>query len=84
MDQRLDSGVIGEIGSIKEVFMIDALGGRKFIFGVLLVLCGLVLVAVNKVTGDSFLNFAMVVGATYVVGNVSATVANGIANTPNA
>lgn len=58
--------------------MLDKLGGRKFIFGILLIICGLILVALNKATADSFLNFAMVVGATYVIGNVGDTLATNI------
>lgn len=56
--------------------MLDVLGGRKFLFGILLFAGGFSLVILNKVSGSDFLSFANLIGATYVVGNVGATVAD--------
>lgn len=60
--------------SIKEVFMLEKLGGRKFIFGVLLIVMGFVFVILNKVTVDAFFSFAQVIGGGYILGNVATKV----------
>lgn len=56
----------------------DILGGRKFIFAVLLTILAFVLVFVGKLTADAFIAFAQVIGGIYVVGNVASTVADKI------
>ena len=48
----------------------DDLLSRKFLFAVMVVVMGFILVITNKVTVDVFFNFAEVVGGTYVIGNL--------------
>jgi hypothetical protein len=48
----------------------DNLGGRKFIFAILAVVLGFVLVLADRIVASDFLTFVGVVGATYVLGNV--------------
>jgi len=49
---------------------------RKFIFALLALVLGFVLVLTNKVPAGDFLNFVQVIGGIYVIGNLGATVAN--------
>jgi hypothetical protein len=58
------------------IFVAENLLSRKFIYAILATVMGFVLVMVDKVTADVFLKFLEVIGATYVIGNVGATVAN--------
>jgi len=51
--------------------MLEKVGGRKFIYAVLITLLGFALVVLEKVTAEAFLNFVGIVGATYVLGNVA-------------
>lgn len=50
--------------------MIEALGGRKFIFGLFSVLLAFVLVLAGSVAPEVWLDFVKLVMATYVAGNV--------------
>lgn len=56
----------------------DTLGGRKFIFGLLLIIIGFVFTILKMVEVNDFFTFAEVVGATYVIGNVGTKIADGI------
>lgn len=51
--------------------MLENLGGRKFVFGVILVIMGFVFTLLGKVSVEAFFTFASVVGASYIVGNVA-------------
>lgn len=55
----------------------DLLGGRKFIYCLLVVAASFVLVLLGKLTPSDFTSFAQVMGGLYIVGNVANTVANG-------
>ena len=55
----------------------EQLGGRKFIFAVISIALGFLLSIFGKVTGDQFLNFVMVIGGIYVIGNVGEKLASG-------
>jgi hypothetical protein len=57
---------------------LDKIGGRKFIFAILLIVIGYLLVDKGKLTADSFLNYAEFVGATYVIGNVAVKVTDAL------
>lgn len=50
--------------------MIEQLGGRKFLFALLVSVLGFVLVLTKSLTSQEYLKFLEVVGATYVLGNV--------------
>jgi hypothetical protein len=50
--------------------MVDAIGGRKFAFAVLIVILGFVLVIMGKVTPEAWITLSSVVGGIYVTGNV--------------
>jgi hypothetical protein len=52
--------------------MLEKLGGRKFLFGLLLELVATVFVLVGKMTTDQWVGFSEVVGSAYVLGNVAA------------
>lgn len=54
--------------------MLEKVGGRKFIFGILLIIMGFVLVLTNKVSVETFFSFAQLVGGGYVLGNVATKV----------
>jgi hypothetical protein len=56
--------------------------GRKFVFAVLVVVLSFALVIFGKLNADAFTNFSAIIGGIYVVGNVSATVANKITTPP--
>lgn len=56
--------------------MLEALGGRKFIFAMIMLVMAFVLVILKTLDPDSFLKFAAIIGGTYVAGNVAATIAN--------
>lgn len=62
--------------------MLDVLGGRKFIFALFLTILTYSLVVMGKLAADAFITFALGIGSVYVIGNVAATVANGMVNTP--
>ncbi len=49
--------------------MIKALGGRKFIYALLVTVLGFVLVLVEKVPASDYLTFVGVIGAEYVGAN---------------
>ena len=44
---------------------------KKFIFALVVVIMGFVLVLIKATTSDFFFKFVEIVGATYVVGNIS-------------
>jgi hypothetical protein len=50
--------------------MFDAIGGRKFVYAILVVVLGFVLVFIGKVTAEDWMNFASIVGGIYVIGNI--------------
>jgi hypothetical protein len=50
--------------------MIDKLGGRKFMFGMVLLVMNFILVLMDKLTPDAFMVSGAVIGGTYVIGNV--------------
>jgi hypothetical protein len=56
--------------------MIDQLGGRKFVYALLVVVLAFVLVVVGKLTTDAFIGFAETMGGIYVIGNVAEAVTN--------
>ena len=49
---------------------LENIGGRKFVFAILALALGFLLVATGKTDADTWFKFAEIVGATYVVGNV--------------
>ena len=51
--------------------MIEAIGGRKFAYALLVTILGFALVLAGKVQASDYLTFIGIVGATYVVGNVT-------------
>ena len=50
--------------------MIEKLGGRKYIYTVLLTLLSFVFMLLGKLTPKEFLDFAIVIGGVYTAGNV--------------
>jgi hypothetical protein len=54
-----------------EVIFMQVLLSKKFIFALVVILMGFVLVLVNKVTSDVFFKFVEWVSGIYVVGNIS-------------
>lgn len=50
--------------------MMDQLGGRKFIFAMVVVTAGFVLVLFGKSTVEQWFNFAELIGGIYVAGNI--------------
>lgn len=61
--------------------MIDQLGGRKFIYALLVVILTFILVVIGKLAVDSFIAFAETIGGIYIIGNVMDTVANKVGPT---
>ncbi len=59
---------------------LEKFGGRKFIFGILGVVLSFILVLMGKLNADAWATFIEVIGGTYVIGNVGATVANKLGN----
>lgn len=51
--------------------MTDAVGGRKFIYAILVIILSFGLVMMNKLTSVDFNNFAVMIGGIYVAGNVA-------------
>lgn len=51
--------------------MTDFLGGRKFIFGLLLTIAATIFVVIGKATIQEWMTFEAIVGATYMVGNIA-------------
>lgn len=56
---------------------------RKFIYAILAIILGFILVVLKEVTGDTFLKFVEIVGGLYILGNVSSTVANKLGKDEN-
>lgn len=54
----------------------DTLGGRKFIFGLIITFMGFGLVIGKYIDVQFFFNFINIVFATYIVGNVGESVSN--------
>jgi hypothetical protein len=50
--------------------MLEKLGGRKFVFAILVILLGFVLVLTKVATSDQWMKFVEVVGSSYIIGNV--------------
>jgi hypothetical protein len=57
---------------------LESLLSRKFLFGLLLIIMGFVLVEQGKVDVKYFFTFAEIVGGTYVLGNVATGVTSEI------
>jgi hypothetical protein len=57
--------------------MLDKIGGRKFLYAVLIVALGYSLVVLNQTTAKEWMAFAAVIGGTYIIGNVASKFANG-------
>lgn len=53
--------------------MIDRLTSRKFMFAILSVLLVFALTITGQITSKEFVDFLMVIGGIYVVGNVGET-----------
>lgn len=51
--------------------MIDKIGGRKFIYTLLLTIIGFIFVLIGKMTAKEYLDFCIVVGGIYTIGNVA-------------
>lgn len=56
--------------------MIDKLGGRKYLYTLLITLLAFILVLVNKITAKEFMDFAILVGGVYTAGNVASKFSN--------
>ena len=54
--------------------MIEKLGGRKFVFGMMLIVLSFVLVCVGKLETEIWTQFVSIVGGTYVLGNVASRI----------
>ena len=52
----------------------ESLLSRKFLFGLLMIIMGFVLVEQGKIEVQFFFTFAEIIGATYVIGNVATSV----------
>jgi len=57
--------------------MIENLGGRKFIFALLGVVLGFVMVMTGATTAKEWMGFVELLGGIYVAGNVVSKFANG-------
>lgn len=53
-----------------EVNMLEELGGRKFLFAILVTVLGFVMVVTQVATSDAWMKFVEVVGGSYILGNV--------------
>jgi hypothetical protein len=49
----------------------EVLLSKKFIFALVAVISGFILVILDKTTADVFFKFAEIIGGVYVVGNIS-------------
>lgn len=58
--------------------MIEKLGGRKFLFCLLLTVLSFVMVLYKVLTPKEWTDFVMVVGGIYVLGNVGVRLADSI------
>jgi len=56
----------------------EKLGGRKFLFCLLLTILSFVLVLTKQLTPKEWTDFSMVVGGIYVTANVGVKIADGI------
>lgn len=54
--------------------MSSPLLSRKFIYAILVVVAGFILVVVGKATADQWMTFTTVMGGIYVIGNVATKV----------
>ena len=50
--------------------LLDKIGGRKFLFAMMVSIFGFVLVLTGHTTAEKFFQFIEIVGATYIAGNV--------------
>ncbi len=50
--------------------MAKKIGGRKFILTLFVILLAFVLLLIDKIKGDQFLDFVLVVAGVYTAGNV--------------
>ena len=63
--------------------MLEAIGGRKFIFGLLLLVAGFIFAILKMVDVHEFFTFAEVIGATYVIGNVGSGIVDSVGGKTN-
>jgi hypothetical protein len=52
------------------VYVLEKLGGRKYIYTIIVSLMGFTLVMTGKIDPNSFFRFLEVVGGSYIIGNV--------------
>ena len=50
--------------------MLEKIGGRKYLFAILVVVLGFVLVMTGRVESKEWFGFVEVVGGSYILGNV--------------
>ena len=58
------------MGTINQEESNNPLLSRKFVFLMLVVIFGFVLVLTGKTTADNFFQFVEIIGGTYIAGNV--------------
>ena len=58
------------MGTINQEESNNPLLSRKFVFSMLVVIFGFVLVLTGKTTADNFFQFVEIIGGTYIAGNV--------------
>jgi len=56
----------------------EQLVSRKFIFAIIVIVIGFVFVLTNRLSADSWMTFASVIGGIYVLGNVAEKVTDKI------
>lgn len=56
--------------------MINKIGGRKFIYILLLTIIGFVFVLMGKMTAKEYLDFCVLISGIYIVGNVATKFTN--------
>ena len=57
--------------------MIEAFGGRKFLYALLAIVLSFVLVILGKVTPSEWITLVEIMGTVYVIGNIGEHVALG-------
>ncbi|MEM4711392.1 MAG: hypothetical protein QXL18_05590 [Candidatus Woesearchaeota archaeon] len=56
--------------------MIDKIGGRKFVYTLLLTIIGFIFVLIGKMTAKEYLDFCALISGIYIVGNVATKFTN--------
>lgn len=77
---------MGEISTVTPVeipkeeykYPLQYIGGRKFLFAMLAITFGFVLVLTGNTTADNFFRFVEIVGGTYIAGNVVSGISDNI------